>query len=154
MNIKKKLTKKQKQLGLLLWFRLSRFYNESVQHSNANLKAHGLTTSQFDVLAQVGAHQPLSQQELAEKLFVTKGNITHMLRKMEDMGYIQREQKWRTKTITLTAAGNSLYKQSVPDQEQFQAMQFQVLSEKEQQQLLYLLKKIQKNPVSHKEENL
>ncbi len=130
MSIKKKLTKKQKQLGLLLWFRLSRFYNESVQRSNAYLKTYGLTTSQFDVLAQVGAHQPLSQQELAEKLFVTKGNITHMLRKMEAMGYIQREQKWRTKTITLTEAGNVLYKQSVPIRNIFRPCSFRFFPKK------------------------
>lgn len=74
------------RLGLLLWFRLAQFYNRSNQLSNQHLKKWNLSIAQFDLLVQVGVHQPISQQGLAEKLLVTKGNITQMVVKMESAG--------------------------------------------------------------------
>ncbi|RDI45905.1 MarR family winged helix-turn-helix transcriptional regulator [Falsibacillus pallidus] len=132
------------RLGLLIWFRLSRVFNQSVKESNQHLKEWNLTTAQFDVLVQVGSHNRLSQQELAAKLLVSKGNITQLLSKMESLGYIKREQEWKTKYLSLTEKGQELFNQAVPSQEQFQAAQFDVLTRDEKKQLLNLLKKIQK----------
>ncbi|WP_035425741.1 MarR family winged helix-turn-helix transcriptional regulator [Halalkalibacterium ligniniphilum] len=134
----------KERLGLLLWFRLARFYNRSNRLSNHHLKKWNITISQFDLLVQIGAHQPISQQELAEKLLVTKGNMTQAVVKLEKQGLIQRKQVWRTKLISLTATGEQLYKEVVPIQQQFQAAQFDVLTKEEQKQLLTLLKKLQK----------
>ena len=130
------------RLGLLLWFRLAQFYNRSNQLSNQHLKKWNLSIAQFDLLVQVGVHQPISQQGLAEKLLVTKGNITQMVVKMESAGLIQRTQEWRTKHITLTNKGKELYEEVVPQQELFQVSQFQALTKDEQKQLLALLKKL------------
>jgi DNA-binding MarR family transcriptional regulator len=85
-------TKKEEQLSLLLWFRITRLYNQGIRESNKHLKKWNLTAAQFDILVQVGAHERLSQQELASRLFVTKGNITQLLSKMEELGLINREQ--------------------------------------------------------------
>ncbi|WP_332694777.1 MarR family winged helix-turn-helix transcriptional regulator [Halalkalibacter lacteus] len=133
------------RLGLLLWFRIARFYNQSNRLSNQHVKKWGLTIAQFDLLVQVGTHQPLSQQELAEKLLVSKGNITQMLSKMEKLGLIKRKQEWRTKLISLTTQGEHLYEEVVPKQELFQASQFKTLDKEEQKQLLSLLKKLELN---------
>ncbi|SDJ03752.1 MarR family winged helix-turn-helix transcriptional regulator [Natribacillus halophilus] len=138
------LSKHDKQRGLLLWFRLAHFYNQSVKASNEHLAAYDLSIAQFDVLVQIGAHQPITQQELAQKLLVSKGNITQLIRKMEDRELITRRQEWKTKYITLTEQGERLYQEVVPQQEQFQASQFQALSKEEQKQLLELLTKLQK----------
>lgn len=131
------------QLGLLIWFRLARFFHQSIRLSTQHLKKWDLSVSQFDLLAQIGAHQPLSQNELAAKLFVTKGNVTQVVSKMEENGYIERQQEWRTKMISLTAKGEQLFQEVVPQQGRFQAMQFQGLNTDEQKQLLHLLKKLQ-----------
>lgn len=139
------LTPKEKRLGLMIWFRLSRVYNHSIRLNNEHLKKWGLTSAQFDVLIQVGLNKKLTQTELGQKLFVTKGNITHLMNKMESLGWIKREQDWKTKTISLTEEGKRLYQEIVPDQEQFQASQFLSLEREEQQQLVELLKKLQKN---------
>lgn len=132
-----------KRLGLLVWFRLSRLYNQSVRASNQHLKGWGLTAAQFDLLVQIGSRERLSQQELADKLFVTKGNVAQLLAKLEDMNLIRRDQEWKTKYLSLTEAGRRLFDEVVPQQEQFQAKQFCGLSREEQKQLLGLLKKIQ-----------
>ena len=136
------------RLDLMLWFRLSRIYNQSIRLSNQHLSKWGLTAAQFDVLVQVGMNNKISQQELGEKLFVTKGNITQLLQKMEKMELIQREQDWKTKYISLTVQGEELFQEVVPEQESFQANQFKNLNPEEKKQLQNLLKKLK-----HEEES-
>ncbi|MBS4174697.1 MarR family transcriptional regulator [Bacillus sp. FJAT-49736] len=133
----------KERLGLMIWFRLSRIYNKSIRESNQHLKEWNLSVAQFDVLVQIGSHKRLSQQELADKLLVTKGNITQLLSKLEDLGLIKREQEWKTKYLSLTKKGEDLFQEVVPKQEQFQASQFSKLTQDEKKQLLELLRKIQ-----------
>jgi DNA-binding MarR family transcriptional regulator len=138
------LSTKDERQGLMIWYRLSRIYNQSIRESNLHLKKWNLSVAQFDVLVQVGSHERLSQQELANKLFVTKGNITQLLSKLEYLGLIIRDQEWKTKYLSLTEKGRELFHEVVPMQEQFQASQFCNLKKEEKKQLLKLLKKIQK----------
>ncbi|PEP66183.1 MarR family winged helix-turn-helix transcriptional regulator [Bacillus pseudomycoides] len=135
--------KTEERLGLLLWFRLSRFYNKSIRETNQHLKEWSLSAAQFDILAQIGGHDRLTQQELGRKLFVTKGNITQLLNKMEQLDWIKREQEGTTKYLSLTEKGRVLYEEVVPPQETFQAEQFDKLNRNEQKQLLELLRKLQ-----------
>ncbi|MDH2880887.1 MarR family winged helix-turn-helix transcriptional regulator [Bacillus cytotoxicus] len=135
--------KTEDRLGLLLWFRLSRFYNKSIRETNQHLKKWNLSAAQFDVLAQIGGQERLTQRELGKKLFVTKGNITQLLSKLEKLGWIQREREGATKYLSLTEKGRALYQETVPPQETFQAEQFGKLNHKEQRQLLELFRKLQ-----------
>lgn len=143
-NNEDKLSHKNRRLSLLLWFRLARFYNQNIRETNQHLSKYQITTSQFDALNQIGLYGPITQQQLGESLEVTKGNITQLLRRMENSGWIKREQDWKTKYISLSSVGQKLYKEVVPYQEQFQIEQFNKLNEEEQKQLLYLLRKLQK----------
>lgn len=138
------LAKRDERLGLLIWFRLSRAYSQSVRETHQHLKKWNLSAAQFDMLAQIGAHDRLTQQQLADKLFVTKGNITQMLSKLEELGWVKREQEWKTKYVSLTDKGRVLFNDVVPVQEQFQASQYDGLNREEKKQLLELLKKIKK----------
>ncbi|MCM2674409.1 MarR family winged helix-turn-helix transcriptional regulator [Alkalicoccobacillus plakortidis] len=140
---------KQQRLSLLLWFRLARFYNQSNRMSNEHVKPYDLTISQFDLLVQTQANQPISQMDLAEKLLVTKGSITQMLAKLEQRDLIKKEQDWRIKRISLTEKGELLMQQARPDQSAFQSSLFSSLTRDEQKQLNILLKKIQKGIESH-----
>lgn len=45
--------------------------------------AHGLNLTQFDVLMNLRAGEGITQQELSERLLLTKGNICITLQKME-----------------------------------------------------------------------
>lgn len=137
------LSKRDERLGLMIWFRLSRVYNQSLRESHQHLKKWNLSAAQFDILAQVGAHDRLTQQQLADKLFVTKGNITQLLGRLEELGLVKREQEWKTKYVSLTEKGKALFNDVVPVQEQFQASQYNALDRDEKRQLLDLLKKIQ-----------
>jgi DNA-binding MarR family transcriptional regulator len=135
---------KSKNLAVLLWFRLARFYLKNVRESNNQLKKWGLTTAQFDVIVHVGRNKRLTQQELADKLVVTKGNVTHLLKKMEELQWIKREVEWKNKYLSLTEIGQKMYEEIVPTQDEFQQAQFSKLTEEEQIQLLTLLRKLNK----------
>ncbi|KGA97419.1 MarR family transcriptional regulator [Alkalihalobacillus alcalophilus ATCC 27647 = CGMCC 1.3604] len=139
---------RKQRLPLLLWFRLARIYNKSNRMSSKYLSQWNLTVSQLDLLAQIGVHQPIAQKDLAEKLFVTKGNITHSLRILENAGFVSRKQEWRTKYIQLTDKGERLYEEVVPKQEEKQAQIFSSLTKEEQKTLLELLKKVEKNQLN------
>ncbi|GIP60380.1 MarR family transcriptional regulator [Paenibacillus sp. FSL W8-0186] len=135
--------RQEERLGLLIWYRLSRIYNQSLRASNQHLKAWDLTAAQFDCLVQIGSHEGLTQQELADRLLVTKGNITQLLSKMEQLGWIERKQSWKTKSLFLTEQGRKLYNEAVPAQEHFQASHFDGLDLEEKKQLIALLRKVQ-----------
>src|SRR5215210_4233725 len=72
-----------RQASVLAWMRLARVYDKVQRRTQQHLRQFGLTPSQFDVLAQVGSAEGLCQQELAERLLVTKGNVTGLIDRME-----------------------------------------------------------------------
>lgn len=133
------------RLALTIWFRLARFYHKSNSASSKNVSKWGLTLPQFDTLMQIQAFQPISQNELADKLFVTKGNVTHNLVKLEQQCLIKRTREWRTKTIELTEKGTTLINDVGPKQADYQASLFSALTKEEQKQLLGLLRKLHKD---------
>ena len=126
--------------GVVAWLRLARVYGKLERRAQVFLRCHGLSPAQFDVLAQVGVREGCTQQELAEALLVTKGNVTQLLDRMEDAGWLTRRQEGRTKRVWLTAAGRALREQAVPAQEQFMARQLMALAPVEQRQLAALLR--------------
>lgn len=138
----KKLSKQEIKLGISLWFRITRFYNKNMKQTNNHLKKWDITAAQFDVISNIGKNAAITQQELAEKLVVTKGNMTQILQKLEAHGLILREREWKTNYISLTDKGKELYDTVVPEQQHFQAEQFSSLTMEEQKQLLRLLKKL------------
>jgi DNA-binding MarR family transcriptional regulator len=101
-----------------------------------------LSTAQFDVLAHIGAAEGITQQELAESLFVTKGNISQLLDRMERLALVKRCQEGRSNTLFLTEQGRRLFAELVPAQEALVASLFASLSHDEQTQLLALLRKL------------
>lgn len=137
-------TRVDRRLGVALWGRLARFYERQMRLAGAHLRAWDVSAAQFDVLATVGRHQGITQQELAERLLVTQGNITQLLDKLERRGLLRRCPEGRLKRLVLTDAGMLLHDHVVPAQERFQAQQFAPLSPAERRQLLALLRKLQR----------
>ena len=133
----------QKQTGAVLaWMRLARVFQKVDRASAEHLRAWGLSIAQFDVIAQVGSAEGISQQELADKLLVTKGNICQLLDRLEQHGLIRRRQEGRVNHLFLTDAGTRLYQEAVPAQEAFITRQLASLAPEEQAQLLALLRKL------------
>jgi DNA-binding MarR family transcriptional regulator len=132
--------------GVLAWLRLMRVFQKVDGVSARLFQAWDpklkLSTAQFDVLAHLGAHEGITQQELAESLFVTKGNVSQLLDRMERLELVRRCQEGRSNTIFLTERGHRMFAELVPQQEALIAQLFAPLSHDEQTQLLGLLRKL------------
>ncbi len=131
--------------SVLGWLHLMRISHRVLHTAATKLNGWGLSIAQFDVLAQIGAAPGISQLDLAQRLFVTQGNVTQLLDKMEARGLIQRVPEGRSKRLYLTAAGRQLFNEVVPLHEDFIAERFDALSHDEQRQLLRLLAKLDRN---------
>ena len=94
--------------AVVTWLRLARVYHRIQQAAAGQLREHGLTLAQFDVLAQVGAAEGLTQQALADRLLVTKGNVSQLLDRMGQAGLVERLPEGRVCRLRLTADGRAL----------------------------------------------
>lgn len=128
--------------GVLAWLRLARVYQQISRAAAEQAGAAGITLAQFDVLAQVGAAEGCNQQQLADALLVTKGNVTQLLDRMEECDLLKRRPVGRTKCVFLTQRGRSLRDRVVPGHEAVIASQFAPLAPTEQRELLRLLRKL------------
>lgn len=128
--------------SVLAWLRLFRIFQKIDRASNVHLRSWGLNTAQFDVLAHVGATRGITQQELADHLLVTKGNISQLLDRLEQLGLLRRCQEGRSNILVLTEQGQALYDRVVPAQEKLIEEHFAALSSHEITDLLGLLRKL------------
>jgi DNA-binding MarR family transcriptional regulator len=130
--------------GVLAWMRLARVYTAIDRRTAQFLRQFDLTTAQFDVIAQVGAREGRTQQELAQALLVTKGNVTQLLDRLEERGLIERRTTpgRRGKAIHLTETGRALNRQVVPAQEALIASLFEPLEPEDRVRLGGLLRRI------------
>jgi DNA-binding MarR family transcriptional regulator len=119
-----------------------RVFQRVDRDSGEHLRAWDLGVAQFDVLARVGAAEGIVQQELADSLLVTKGNVCQHLDRMEGRGLILRQREGRNNRIFLTEEGRRLFDEVVPAHEALIVERFSALSSAEQERLHELLRKL------------
>ena len=128
--------------SVLAWLRLLRVSQKVERDLARQLKLWGLNNAQFDVLAHVGAAEGITQQELADSLLVTKGNVAQLLGRMERRGLIERRSQGRTNRLFLTDEGRWTFAEVVPVHEALIDERLSALSEEEQKQLFELLRRL------------
>ena len=72
------------------------------------------------MLAQLQHTPPILQQQLANRLLVSKGNVVGLLNRMEDAGLVKRKphpEDGRAYLVSLTERGATLAAQVVPEHE-------------------------------------
>src|SRR6516225_1734565 len=121
-------SKQARRSATILWLRLARVFQKLDHVAVEHMRSQDLSLAQFDVLAQVGSHEGLTQQELADHLLVTKGNVSQLVEKMEQRGLVRRSAQGRTMRLCLTQEGHALYNRSIPPHEELLARQFSSLS--------------------------
>jgi DNA-binding MarR family transcriptional regulator len=131
--------------ALLAWLRLARVFQKIDRASAERLRCRSLSVAQFDVLAHVGASEGLTQQELADSLLVTKGNVCQLLDRMQQSGLLERRQEGRANHLFLTDTGSRMFEAIVPEHEETIADLFSALTADEQVQLLELLRKLDRS---------
>lgn len=132
--------------SLHTWLGLVRVYSRMQRALERVLDEAGLTLPQFDVLANLGMSEGITQQELAERLLVTKGNVCGVLDRMESAGLVQRKpdpQDRRTNRLRLTRQGRSALRKAFPAHLGLIQECFGAISGSEQQRLAQLLARIE-----------
>lgn len=137
-------------ISVLAWLRLMRVYQKIDRRTADLMKQWQLSVSRFDVLNHAGNGEGKTQQELADALMVTKGNVCQILDGMEAEGLLYRRRSGRTNHIYLTDEGRELRSTLVPTQEAEIETAFSVLSDDEQRTLLDLLRKLDRSLTTDK----
>ncbi|MDE2578685.1 MAG: MarR family transcriptional regulator [Hyphomicrobiales bacterium] len=91
---------------------------------SARLKMAGLSIAQCDALTTLSEREGVSQQELAERLYVTKGNISGLIDRLSAAGLVERRTTAtdrRSHALYLTTAGRKAAQEGVAIQKQFVA---------------------------------
>src|SRR5258708_35878847 len=98
------------------WLRLIRVFQRVDHASQEQLRAWDISVAQFDVIGHVGAAEGMTQQALADRLLVSKGNVCQLLDKLEHARLIERRQDGRANRLHLTGTCHALFRQLVPAQ--------------------------------------
>jgi MarR family 2-MHQ and catechol resistance regulon transcriptional repressor len=104
--------------ALRLWVSLGRAFHSVSKVVNTRVMAEGLTIPQFGILEALYHFGPLSHRELAEKLQVTGGNITFVVGRLEEMGFVTRvrsELDRRVVEAQLTPSGRTRVEAVFPE---------------------------------------
>ncbi|MDB5642279.1 MAG: iclR helix-turn-helix domain protein [Hyphomicrobiales bacterium] len=107
-----------------VWFRLLRLQSRINLAITAIVRELGLSVPQCDVLTTLTEREGVSQQELAERLYVTKGNISGLIDRLEAASLVERRSiagDKRSHAIFLTATGRKLAEQGINVQRDFVA---------------------------------
>lgn len=137
-------TKPPPELAALLQL-LSTYH--AVQRRVATLlDGHDVTLPQFDALTQLARADGMSQQELADKLLVTKGNVVGLVDRLSARGWVERAEApgdRRVNVVRLTAAGHRLVAAALPAQWDLVKELFGGLSAGEREALVSTLKAVE-----------
>ncbi|MBL8589226.1 MAG: MarR family transcriptional regulator [Methylobacteriaceae bacterium] len=107
-----------------VWFRLLRLETAIRAAMAERLREVGLSVPQCDVLTTLTEQEGVSQQDLAERLYVTKGNISGLIDRLVVAGLVERRalpNDRRSHAIVLTAAGRKAAEAGIALQREFVA---------------------------------
>jgi MarR family transcriptional regulator, organic hydroperoxide resistance regulator len=107
-----------------VWFRLMRLETRMRVAVADRLRHLGLSVPQCDVLTTLTEKEGISQQALAQRLYVTKGNISGLIDRLVAAGLVERRPiaaDKRQHAIYLTPAGRDAAEKAITCQRRFVA---------------------------------
>ena len=104
-----------------------------------------LSRYQFDLLMQVTFEPGINQKTCAERMNVTKGNITQHLDKLESLGLIQRNKIGRESSLQLSKKGEKFVNEFMPIHDARVKEILLALSPEEVKQLQTILRKLDRS---------
>jgi DNA-binding MarR family transcriptional regulator len=107
-----------------IYFRFIRLQQRVFGEMAQTLKPTGLSIPQFDVLSTLTEQQGLSQSDLAQRLYVTKGNVSGLIDRLVEAGYVERRSApgdRRSNALFLTPDGEKIAQDGIRLQRVFVA---------------------------------
>ncbi|MEM9694763.1 MAG: MarR family transcriptional regulator, partial [Myxococcota bacterium] len=102
--------------GFAAFIKLGVLYQKASRCLARDLRGINLTVAQFDALANLYQHDGVPQNELARRLLVTKGNMTGLVRRLEERDLLERRpdpQDARVHQLYLTEEGRAVAKNAL-----------------------------------------
>ena len=110
--------------AMRVWLRLIRLEARMSSAVGDRLRLIGVSIPQCDVLTTLSEQEGVNQQELAKRLYVTKGNISGLLDRLEAAGFVERRSlasDRRQYSIHLTGAGRTMAEKAIAVQHKWLA---------------------------------
>jgi DNA-binding MarR family transcriptional regulator len=107
-----------------VWFRFLRLHARLLGQMTQRIRALGLSIPQFDLLSTLTEREGISQSELAERLYVTKGNVSGLVDRLVQAGLVERRAiagDRRSYAMHLTPEGRRLAEAGIAAQRDFVA---------------------------------
>ncbi|WP_370954488.1 MarR family winged helix-turn-helix transcriptional regulator [Bosea sp. RCC_152_1] len=107
-----------------VWFRVMRLHQRMLTQITARIRTIGLSIPQFDLLSTLTEQEGISQSELAERLYVTKGNVSGLVDRLVQAGLVERRAiagDRRSYAMHLTPEGRRLAERGIAIQRDFVA---------------------------------
>ncbi|WP_082365094.1 MarR family winged helix-turn-helix transcriptional regulator [Bosea vaviloviae] len=101
-----------------------RLHQRMLMKMTARVRALGLSIPQFDLLSTLTEREGISQNELAERLYVTKGNVSGLVDRLVQAGLVERRAiagDRRSYAMHLTPEGRRLAEEGIKTQRDFVA---------------------------------
>ena len=136
---------REEERALDTYIKLSRAAEAVTTRINRHLQDHGLTVSQFGVLEALYHLGSLHQNQLAEKILKSSGNMTLVIDNLVKRDLVERrrdDRDWRYVNVHLTEKGQALIDEIFPTHVQQVLKTFTCLSYEEQKSLAALCRKV------------
>jgi len=107
-----------------VWFRFMRLHQRMLVQMTGRIRTLGLSIPQFDLLSTLTEREGISQNELAERLYVTKGNVSGLVDRLVQAGLVERRAlagDRRSYAMHLTPEGRRLAEAGIRAQRDFVA---------------------------------
>jgi DNA-binding MarR family transcriptional regulator len=127
---------------LITWYRFIRVWRKIFAVMDETMKTIDMSRPQFDLLMQVAFEDGISQQICADRLTVTKSNITQHIDRLEKRGVIKRQKEGRTKFLHLTEVGEQMVANMMPDHDERVKGILSLISGEEFKQFQVILRKL------------
>jgi len=121
---------------------IAAYHNQQIKRANDFLKHWDLSHTNLEVLRCLHTTSCTSQKEIAERIQVTEGTISHGIKRLFDRQLITRQRKWKTNYLLLTEKGTAILQEVVPAYERFQQEQFAALTARQQEELVRFFDKL------------
>lgn len=131
-------------LPVRTWVRIMRVFHRIDRRSTESMRHWHLSPGRFDVINHAGLNDGATQQELADALLVTKGNVAQLLDSLERDGLLRREKCGRMNRIHLTEAGREVRAEAMQRHIAVISKAMESLTPEEQQTLANLLRKLER----------
>ena len=127
------------------WFLVGRTFHKCERALTAALEELELSVAQHDLLATIDRYPGASQNEIAQRLFVVKSNVSNLIKKLERRALVERKSSLtdsRSKLLILTRKGEALLHEANQRQSRVIEHMLSVLSERDIRQTRRIMERV------------